>query len=336
MDSKNKSVHSSGPLGMLMSTGQIHKIDNTEVAFKNSEKEVSPSKNNSSYFKTNTGIEFSEQELVYVDPKECEHWKYANRQSREMDLDELRQSIKVNKQLQPALIRNHPKPHDGINYEVIFGCRRHLVCLSLGIPFLAIRKEISATEDAIAFQDAENKQRNNVSGYSNATLYKRLIEDGVFKTEKDIAEKLYISSSTFNDLMSYAKIPDEIVNLIPNIHSLSKQLAIAIVKILNKSDSNYTLIKNIAPEIGKSITSEAKLQHAISNKMPAKKITSGELSKVYSSSKGSKMFTLKRDIRGLPVIVLSKEIANLIDLENMCTNLSDYLNKTLYQSGYPD
>ena len=58
------------------------------------------------YFKTSTGISFNENELVNVDPKHCEPWKYANRLEDDMgDMQELIRSIKESGQLQPGLIQ---------------------------------------------------------------------------------------------------------------------------------------------------------------------------------------------------------------------------------------
>ncbi|HCX3367531.1 ParB/RepB/Spo0J family partition protein [Legionella pneumophila serogroup 1] len=335
MDNSKKNVHNSGPLGMLLRNGQINKLETSNEVSSNQ-----TSSKTSSYFKTQSGIEFSEQELIYIDPAECEPWCYANRHENEMgDIQGLVDSIKANKQLQPALVRLHPTPHGKIKYEVIFGRRRHIACLQLGIPFLVIKKDIPNIQDAVASQDAENKLRNDVSNYSNALLYKRLLVDGVFKTEKELADKLNISTSTFNDLMAYSKIPDEIIDKIPNIHILSKQLAVSIVQILNKSKNNYKTMLSIAHQIGKTINSNAKLERIFesnSTKSQSSIHTRNSTdAKFYVSQKGKKLFTFKRDSRGLPSIVLNKEISELIDLESMCSHMFEYLEKEL-KSGYPD
>ena len=338
MDNSKRNIHSSGPLGMLMKNGQIKKIETSE--------EVKPEVNNyvnhkstGSYFKTQSGIEFSEQELIYVNPEECEPWKYANRQESEFgDIEGLIDSIKAHKQLQPALIRHHPTPHGNIKYEVIFGRRRHIACLKLGIPFLAIRKEIPNVQDAIASQDAENKLRNDVSNYSNALLYQRLLEDNVFKTEKELADKLRFSTSTLNDLMAYAKIPDDIVIKIPNIHTLSIQLAVKLVQLLNKSKENHTKILKIAGQIGKTITSQAKLDKLfdIEQTVSRKTVNTLQSAVSYKTPSGKKLFTFKSDYRGLPSIVLNKEISDLINIEDMCHHFSSYLEKLLSESEYSD
>lgn len=336
MDNSKRNIHNSGPLGMLMKSGQIKKIEPSE--------ELIPQQNNqktsASYFKTQSGIEFSEQELIYVNPEECEPWKYANRQEGELgDIDGLIDSIKAHKQLQPALIRNHPAPHGKIKYEVIFGRRRYIACLKLGIPFLAIRKDISNIQDAIASQDAENKLRNDVSNYSNAMLYKRLLDESVFKTERELAEKLRLSYSTLNDLMAYSKIPHDIIKKIPDIHSLSKQLAVKIVQLLNKSENNHQKILNFAHQLGKSISSQSKLEKRMETKISEsnnQSAISESGAKYYSMTNGKKLFTLKSDRRGLPTLVLNKEIIGLFNFDEVCQQFSKYLEDILIKSGYPD
>lgn len=333
MDNSKRNVHNSGPLGMLMKSGQVKKVDVTDE--ENTTKQTTTK--SPSYFKTQSGIEFAEQELIYVNPNECEPWQYANRHISEFgDIEGLIESIKSNKQLQPALVRNHPNPHGEIKYEVIFGIRRHLACMKLGIPFLVIKKDIPNVQDAIASQDAENKLRNDVSNYSNAILYKRLLSDKIFKTEKELAEKLRISYSTFNELMSYAKIPDEIVRAIPDIHSLSKQIAVKIVQILNKSKENYNKMLSIAHKLGKSITSQAKLEKIFAEMPVSQDNKATNSARAYISTDGKKLFTLKSDYRGLPSIVLNKEIANSVNIDDMCDHVFNYLENVMSQSEYSD
>lgn len=343
MNNNKRNVHSSGPLGMLIRTGQIKKVD---AVNEQSSKELSDlmvnntsNKIGGSLFRTDSGIEFSEQELVYVDPKECESWQYANRQDEELgDMHELIESIKNSKQLQPALIRNHPIPHDGIKYEIIFGRRRHLACIQLGIPFLAIRKHIQNIQDAIVSQHAENKLRSDVSDYSNAVLYKRLLSDKVFLTEKELAIKLQLSPSSLNDIMAYSKIPQDIIKKIPNIHNLSKHIVVKIVQLLNESKDNHDKVLVIADQLGTKISSKAKLEYEFNKRFASNKNLVKPLPtvKTYENESGRKLFTLKRDGRGLPVIVFNKDILNQISLEKICTELSNLLDGAISKSGYPD
>lgn len=336
MNNTKRNVHNAGPLGVLVRSGQVKKIEEDE---KKNDNVLESDQKGGLYFKTKTGIVFNEQELIYIDPKECEPWEYANRLSNEMgDMDELIQSIKENKQLQPALVRAHPKPHDAIRYEIIFGRRRHEACLKLGIPFLVIRKQSLDIQQAIASQDAENKLRKGVSNYSNAILYKRLLNDGVFKTEKELAAKLGMAISSLNELMTYSKIPSDIVQVIPDIHNLSISLAIKINSLVNKSKKFHDSILCIAPQIGKTITSPVKLEMAIENlqhhsNSPAKQ---PNISKIIKSLDGRSLFTYKYNHKGVPCIVLDKNLATHIDANDLCDYVKNYLAKINIFSGDPN
>lgn len=332
MDNSKRNVHNSGPLGMLMKSGQVKKMEANEEPISKPDFHKAPS-----YFKTQSGIEFSEQELIYVDPEECEPWKYANRHENELgDIEGLIDSIKANKQLQPALIRLHPSPHGNIKYEVIFGRRRHIACLKLGVPFFVIRKNIPNVQDAIASQDAENKLRNDVSHYSNAILYKRLLLDKVFNTEKELADKLRMPLSSFNDLMAYSKIPEDVVQQIPNVHELSKQLAVKVAQLANQSIESHEKLLKIAKHIGKSITSQAKLEQYFIKDAAHAPHSTMRSSKSFLSKSGKRLFTFKADSRGMPSLVIHKHIAPIINIDDMCAQFSNYLEQVISESGYPD
>ncbi len=324
MDNSKRNVHSSGPLGMLVKTGQIKKIDlNEEPALNLQHVDLGAIKSQASYFKTQSGIQFNENELVFLDPKECEPWEYANRSEDEMgNLDELIKSIKENSQLQPALVRTHPSPHDGIKYQIIFGRRRHLACLNLGIDLLAIKKDSLSLHEAISCQDAENKYRKDVSNYSNALLYKKLLTDGVFKTEKELAEKIGISTSTFSDLMAYTKIPKEILSKIPDVHKISTYMAIKITRLLSDQRDACDRILAVASNIGKSINTPSKLESAIS-KQKTNQEDVPRRTRTVQDSKGDKLFTFKIDHKGIPILTFQKELLNRVDFNQVFIELKE-------------
>lgn len=336
MDNSKRNVHSSGPLGILVKTGQIKKIDlNEEPTINLQHVGLEGMKSQASYFKTQSGIEFNENELVFLDPKECEPWEYANRLEDELgNLDGLIQSIQENGQLQPVLVRSHPIPHDGIKYQIIFGRRRHLACLTLGLKLLVIKKDNLSLQDAITCQDAENKHRKDVSNYSNALLYKKLLTDDVFKTEKELAERLGISTSTFSDLMAYTKIPSEILSKIPEVHQLSTYMAIKIVRLLSSQKDAYDKILAIASHIGKSINTPLKLESTITKQKTDERDVPRR-TQIVQDSKGGKLFTFKVDHKGTPILTFQKELLKLIDFEQVFVELKGIIERSM-KSGRPD
>jgi ParB family transcriptional regulator, chromosome partitioning protein len=328
MDNSKKNIHSSGPLGMLVKTGQIKKVDLNENSDKGSLQHIGlePLKTGGvSFFRTQSGIEFKENELVLVDAKECEPWEYANRSADEMgNMDALINSIKQNNQLQPALVRSHPNPYNGIKYQIIFGRRRHAACLQLGVPFLVIKKDSLSIQEAISSQNAENKFRKDISHYSNAVLYKKLIDNRAFKNEKELAEKLNLSRSSLNDIMAFTKIPGEIICLVPDIHGLSVYIAVKIVRLLNDDKNLLSKLITIASEIGKSITTPAELDKALENNKKMSK-TSGISQKNILSEDGKKLFTFKVDHKGTPCIFFPKDLILKIDFDDLCEQLRRHI-----------
>jgi len=337
MDNSKRNVHNSGPLGMLVKTGQIKKIDSTEESTYVNLQHVGLEgmKSPGSYFKTQSGISFNENDLVFLDPKECEPWEYANRSEDEMgDIDELINSIRENSQLQPALVRSHPSPHEGIKYQIIFGRRRHLACLKLGLKLLVIKKDSLSLQEAIACQDAENKYRKDISNYSNAILYKKLLITKAFKTEKELAEKLRISPSSLNELMTYTKLPQEIIRNISNIHTLSVYMAAKIVRLLAEDKSLLSKIIAISPEIGKTINTPSKLE-SILKKNEESKVDVTRRTKIVYDENHNKIFTFKIDHKGAPSIVFHKELIDVLDFDVLCDQLKTTV-ESLSKFGRPN
>lgn len=336
MDNKKRTVHNSGPLGMLVRNGQVKKVE--ENIANNQEDSVIPASITSNFFKTQSGIEFNENDLMYVDPSECTPWKYANRSDDELEgLDELIESIKLQKQLQPALVTPSKNPDGKIKYEVIFGRRRYLACLKLGIPLLVIVKEFKNIQEAVAVQNAENKYRDNVSTFSNAKLYKKLLDDGVFNTEKALATKLSISLSSLNDIMVFNRLPNDIVTRLPNIHKLSISIALKINSLIKQDKQYKNRILEICPMIGKTINSQHALERAVThvNESKSDKQTRTP-AKVVKSECGKKLFSYKVDFRGNTAITINKDLRGLLSEEELCSRVKVLLEDALEKSGAPD
>jgi ParB family transcriptional regulator, chromosome partitioning protein len=293
----SKNIHNSGALSLLIKSGTVKTL--TDINEKNISEKL--------YVQTDTGIVFNEEDIFYIHPSECQVWKYANRSPNEMgDIEELMESIKINSQLQPVLVRNNPNKNQVFKYEIIFGRRRYEACLRLDIPLLAIRKNISNIQDAILMQDAENKIRKDVSNYSNAVLYKKLLDDKVFSSEKELSMKISKTPSSLNELMAYTKIPEDIILAIPNIHKLPIYMATKISILLSQDKENYKKILSIANDIGIKINTPKKLEEIIKNN-PIKNETIKDI-KIFNSENGNKLFTFKIDHKGYPSIIFNKDL----------------------------
>ncbi len=322
MNSSKRNVHNSGPLGMLMQKGQIKKV-NTDVS---EPKQHIPG--TASHFEMQSGVTFKENELIIVNPLSCEPWEYANRQDEELeDLDGLIQSIKTNEQLQPIVIMDHPSPHGDIKYQIIFGRKRHLACLQLKRPLIAIKKKFSDLRDAIAIQYAENEHRNNVSPYSNSLLYKKLLKDKVFNSQKELAKKLGISDASMVAIMSFTKIPKMILSNIPKIHKLSIIMSLTINKLLNESSINLKKLEEVAPQIGIKITSPSALIRAVAK--PSESNTTTHKPQQFTDNNGNTLFSLRHSNKGVPSLVIHSSLAQKIDIEKLCLVFKESMEKVV-------
>ena len=290
MTNKN-SIHKSGPLGRLLNSGKITSIDFEDAG--------TISKEN---FKTDDGIIFERSELLFVPTKECAPWAFANRSEKELeDISELTSSIKSVGQLQPILIR--PKNTENPKYEIIFGRQRYEACKHLGIDVLAIVKNNLTDQEAALLQHDENNKRNNVSPYSESLNFCNLLSNKIFKNPKELMNHLDISKSSFYEILSLSKIPKEIVDLIPDIHSLSISLGVKIVSLIAKDKNNVEKIKKNVHLIGNRINSPAKLENKIKDEATRK-----PEKKVIKSANGRRLFTLATDFRGHKMISFDKSI----------------------------
>mgnify|MGYP006078963305 CR=1 FL=1 len=322
MDNKKRSVHNSGPLGMLMSSGQIQEVNdeiNSNLTTPSCKTDILKNK----YILKGVDIEFSNNELMYINPNECEPWEYANRHSSEMgDIEGLMESIKINDQLQPGLIRDHSNPHGEIKYEVIFGRRRHQACLKLDKPFLVIKKNNLDLAQALAFQNSENKFRNDVSPYSDSIVYKKMLENGVFKNQVELAENLQLTKQSISDILSFTRIPQELMSLIESPYKLSVRMAVTISKLIDSDKSNLSKLLKNAHKIGNSITSSLALE-----KLCSPNLNVSFKAESIKSDDGEKLFSVAYRKNGSASVVFEPKISQFIDRDDICNLLKNYIKQ---------
>ena len=123
-------------------------------------------------------------------------------------------------------------------------------------------------------------------------------------------------------------MPDEIICLIPNIHSLSKSFALKIISLSNESNAHYKTLVDFASKIGTSISSPTRLQKLVEaelNKSTQHLKTS--TTKQYKTTDGKLLFTFKHDQRGNPSIVLNRMLSSSINLDTFCNACKELLEQ---------
>ena len=153
-----------------------------------------------------------------LDPKSIGQSKYANRHEDEFkskEFTELRAEIeRAGRNVQPILLRA-VKGRGDIQFEVIYGHRRHRACLDLGIPVWGI--VVEATDQELFFaMDMENRQRKNPSAFELGDSYRRALEDGLFSSIRHLASTLHVDHSLAAKAFAIASLPPEVLRAFPS------------------------------------------------------------------------------------------------------------------------
>jgi ParB family chromosome partitioning protein len=148
-----------------------------------------------------------------LDPKfiKASHW--ANRSEASFltkDFDALKSEIEsAGGNVQPIKVR--PISGKQGEYEIVFGHRRHRACLELGIDVLALIEEI---DDAKLFaeMDRENRVRADLRPYEQGLMYSRALDEGLFSSNRKLAEALGVDVGGVGKLIVLAKLPPDLLD----------------------------------------------------------------------------------------------------------------------------
>lgn len=110
--------------------------------------------------------------------------------------------------VQPILVRASA---DG-QYEIVFGHRRHRACLELGLPVLAAVWAGSMSDlDLFVQMDRENREREDLSAFEQGAMYATALEQGLFPSQRRLAESLGVSHTWVRRTIGVAELPTAIV-----------------------------------------------------------------------------------------------------------------------------
>jgi ParB family chromosome partitioning protein len=160
--------------------------------------------------------------LLRLDPKTIGHSQYANRhplslQEGDANWEELKASIRTQGQDEPVRVRPAP-PGSPYEYELVYGHRRHAVCLQLdqemedGFPILA-RLDAQATDarDHVLKMYRENKVRADLSAFETGTMFLNWLQSEVFTRQSEIAKAIDASEVTVLKYIQLATLPQDIL-----------------------------------------------------------------------------------------------------------------------------
>ncbi|MDO8767356.1 MAG: ParB/RepB/Spo0J family partition protein [Burkholderiaceae bacterium] len=144
-----------------------------------------------------------------LDPKLIKPSKWANRHDKSFEGPEF-SALKTEMEsaggnVQAIKVRPIPgaAPQE---YEIVFGHRRHRACLELGLDVLAT---IESIDDKELFKemDRENRQRADLRPYEQGLMYARALDEGLFSSQRKLAEDLGLQSSNVSTAINIARLP---------------------------------------------------------------------------------------------------------------------------------
>ncbi len=172
--------------------------------------------------------------VLRIDPRKIRASAYANRHERSLAADDasllaLKLDIQRRGQLDPIRVRPLPQqagvapaagraPPEGIEYEIVYGHRRHAVCLSLnaetpaGFPVLALLDTDAAeAREHVLRMHSENFARSDLSPFEYGRMYASWLATKCFKSQDEIAAAVGLDQSMISTYVRIARLPAQVL-----------------------------------------------------------------------------------------------------------------------------
>lgn len=264
-----------------------------------------------------------------IDSKKCKVWKGNIRLQEFLDdknTTELKEKIQAQGQLIPVMarpIKNDPQ----FTHEIIYGSRRLYVCSSLGVDIKILEAELD-DNDALVFMDAENAGREDLSPYEAAKAYKYWMDNGIFKNQNELAEKLGITRSWLNKILSLTKVPIEIISAIGGPQNLSIKDGLELMKLVTTNEKETQLIiTNLMVDKNVSKTIEQIMQEFSNKKIldVAEKqnvtVPSETCSRVLYSKEGQTVCKITHSKQGKLTLTFNSKFSKVENVINEIENI---------------
>lgn len=163
-----------------------------------------------------------------LDPRTIRRSRWANRHTSSFatkDFAHLReeirgaggnnQPIKVRPIAASALTAEEAQTLPAIEYEIVYGHRRHAACLELGIPVTSV---IQARTDRELFEDMEreNRERSDLSPYEQGAMYIHALAEGLYPSMRQMGEALGANISGVSRACALAGLPQPVIDAFPS------------------------------------------------------------------------------------------------------------------------
>jgi ParB family transcriptional regulator, chromosome partitioning protein len=200
-------------------------------------------------------------QVVELDPALLDHSFISDRISAagDPDFDALVESIKINGQLVPILVRPNPDAGKPERFQVAFGHRRLRAAELLQIKVKAVIQPLS-DEQLVVAQGKENSERRDLSFIERASFAMHL-EDRGFSRNVVIAA-LSVDRAEVAKLISVARaVPADVVRAIGPAPRAGRPRWLALSKLLGVPGNQKRLQSILSSESWQSMTSDRRFEH---------------------------------------------------------------------------
>jgi ParB family chromosome partitioning protein len=166
-----------------------------------------------------------------LDPKTIRQSKWANRDAANFsghDWEDFKAELASSGgNVQPIKVRRLPasQVEGQVQYEVVFGHRRHMGCYELDLSVLAMVEDEMTDGALFAEMDRENRQRQDLSAWEQGRNYNLALAEGLFSSQRQLSEQLGVNLSIVSRACAIAKMPDDVVKAFPSPLALQFRMA---------------------------------------------------------------------------------------------------------------
>jgi ParB family chromosome partitioning protein len=220
--------------------------------------------------------------------------------------------------VQPILVRALPDQPD--RYELVFGHRRHRACLELGIPVLAaIWIDELGDAELFAAMDRENRERADLSPYEQGVMYQRALEEQLFPTQRQMAEKLGVSHTWVRKALIVAQLPSAVVECFRSPLEIQYRHAEQLNAALDKD--RRSVLKRAEKVRGQKLLPAVVVARLLGNEPGAKP------QKIAIQSEGKTVGSCVRGTDGAVTLTLLPSVAAEPPTEALIKSISEVLQK---------
>lgn len=230
-----------------------------------------------------------------LDPKTVTWSKWANRDEANFSTQEFAEFkdeiASAGGNVQPIKVRPI-KPDGEVQYEIVFGHRRHRACLEQGLPVLALVDNIDEVELFVQM-DRENRSRKDLSPWEQGKMYLQALDSGLFPSHRKLADFVGVHFTQIGKVLSIARLPKIVIDAFVSPLDLQVRWAKPLAELYETDRVTLTARASKAKELGPDRSPKAVLDLLMGTAASP------------SSGKRTEDITLKRD--GKPAAVIRSD-----------------------------